>query len=52
MNDLRNEIAWQRKQADSKVVPEPLRIRHLQRVEKLEAIVRKHELTRLTAQDV
>lgn len=49
---LQDEISWERKQADSKIVPEPLRIRHQQRAEKLEAIVLRHEQTRITIEDM
>lgn len=49
---LRSEISWEKEQSASAIVPEPLRIRHRQRADTLNAIVLKHEQTRLTIKDL
>ena len=51
ISDLRNQILWENQQADSMVVPEPLRIRHQQRIMRLEVIIQNHEQTRLVVWD-
>lgn len=43
MDGLRKEIEWQELQAHSPLTPEPLRLRHKQRIATLNAIVEKHE---------
>ena len=49
---IRSEISWEKEQSASVIVPEPLRIRHQQRADTLNAIVLKHEKTRLTIKDL